>query len=275
MAVATAYVAVNMNNWQFYETLDIFGDSNHITETLAGSRRSEYYGSGFAGDDVNGITDGTLTRVEHYLSGALQYQVTGLSHDAVAIYQYLSTDNATVLPYLFGGSDTFNGSAFADSLNGYNGNDSLKGNGGNDILNGGGGNDVLIGGSGADRLLGGAGNDTLTWDINDPMVDGGGGNLDVLKAGSLNLTQIDNAKIKGIEVINMTNGANNTLTLNAKDVLDLSSSTNVLRVLGNDGDGVKMAGTGWSNAANDLTGFDKWTHSNGAILQLANVIDVV
>jgi Ca2+-binding RTX toxin-like protein len=162
-----------------------------------------------------------------------------------------------------------------DTIEGNGGKDQLNGGGGNDILNGGAGNDVLNGGAGADVLLGGVGNDTLIWDKNDSRVDGGGGNLDVLKAGALNLTKIDNAVIKGIEVINMTNSANNTLTLNAKDVLDLSSSTNELRVLGNDGDSVKMAGTGWTNASDNLDGFDRYTHSNGAILQIADVLTIV
>jgi hypothetical protein len=279
MAIATTNVALNMNNFPFYEwrnvaepvTVNNLGTI--VTELLVDGRHSIYTGSGFS-LTVDGIATGTLNQVEHYLNGNLQYRVTGLSHSASVVSDYLEQDDQGVLSFLFNGNDTFHGSSAADQLNGYNGKDTLKGNGGNDVLNGGAGNDKLIGGAGADRLLGGGGKDILTWDKNDTEVDGGGGNLDVLKAGTLNLTNFDNALIQGIEVINMTNGANNRLTLNAQDLLDLSDSTNVLRVLGNPGDSINIVGS-FNDASDNLAGFNRYTLGNGAVLQVDNDITSV
>jgi hypothetical protein len=45
-----------------------------------------------------------------------------------------------------------------------------------------------------------------------------------------------------IEKIDITGSGNNTLILNLNDVLDASTSTNVLKVLGNSGDSVNASG---------------------------------
>lgn len=134
------------------------------------------------------------------------------------------------------GNDTLIGNYLANQL---------IGNGGNDILTGGAGADVLNGGTGADRLRGGNGNDTLLWQAADTRVDGGTGAGDALKllSGNLDLAGISNARIINIEKINMTGGGNNTLTLNESDLLDLSSTTNTIRVLGTDLDTVNILGS--------------------------------
>lgn len=132
-----------------------------------------------------------------------------------------------------GGRDTLIGNFAANRL---------IGNGGNDRLTGDGGADVLNGGAGKDRLNGGAGNDTLFWTPGD-RCDGGAGN-DVLKlsGGNLHLTRVDQSHIQNVETINMKGAGDNVLTLTARDVLDLSSSTNKLKVLGEAGDSVKIVG---------------------------------
>lgn len=123
------------------------------------------------------------------------------------------------------------------------GNDHVSGGGGNDRLVTAGGNDVLDGGIGVDTLDGGSGKDTLYWQASDALVNGGAGSDTLrLRSGNLDLTAIDNARIQNIETINMTNGGNNRLTLNASDILDISSSTNTLRVLGDSGDSVNIVG---------------------------------
>lgn len=170
----------------------------------------------------------------------------------------------------WGGADILSGDAGRDQLFGGAGQDRLNGGQGVDRLAGDAGNDILNGGGGADQLVGGGGNDTLVWDRFDRRVDGGSGSGDVLKAGTLNLTTISNSLIKGIEVVNMTNGANNTLTLNARDLLDLSSSTNVLKVLGNAGDRIDIVGN-FTNASDNLAGFNRYTFG-GATLQVDNDI---
>ena len=277
MATATTYVAINMNNWQFYEWRDVAnpvtvnGAHTVVTELLVNNRKSVYTGTGFSLTE-DGIATGTLNQIHHYVGATLQYKVTGLSRNASVVSDYLEGDSAAVLNYLFSGNDTFNGSGSADGLNGYNGADKLYGNGGNDTLNGGAGNDLLNGGAGADRLLGGTGNDTLVWHALDSLVDGGGDTLDKLKCGTLDLTAVINTKIKGIEVIDMTNGANNTLTLNAQDVLDLSPSTNVLRVLGNAGDKVNIVGG--FNDVGMAGAFHKYTFGGATLLVDTDITSV-
>ncbi|OJA03206.1 hypothetical protein BGC33_02250, partial [Bathymodiolus thermophilus thioautotrophic gill symbiont] len=56
----------------------------------------------------------------------------------------------------------------------------------------------------------------------------------------LDLTQIDNGRIQDIEIIDLTGSGNNTLKLNLNDLLDISSSTNVLKVMGDAGDKVDI-----------------------------------
>jgi hypothetical protein len=119
------------------------------------------------------------------------------------------------------------------------------------------GNDTLIGHGGMDVLNAGAGNDTIainasnivalaqTGTGNRARVDGGG-NTDTLKLDgsdlTLNLTNISNTRIQDIEKINITGSGSNTLILNLNDVLDTSTSTNILKVLGNSDDTVNASG---------------------------------
>lgn len=160
-----------------------------------------------------------------------------------------------------------------DRLTGNAAKNTLTGNGGNDIIDGGAGNDVLNGGTGADRLQGGAGNDTLTWDGLDTRADGGAG-VDVLKftTSDLDLTAILNTKIVNIETINMTGSGNNALTLTSDDVLDISSTTNTLKILGNVGDEVRLQ-TGFIQGAT-LSGFETWQNGS-AIAKISEDVNVV
>lgn len=122
---------------------------------------------------------------------------------------------------------------------GSSGADRLIGNGAANRLNGGGGDDTLSGGAGADSLKGKAGNDVLIWRATDVRLDGGA-NTDTLRVtgGNLNLTAEPNTKIIDVERINMSSVGINTLTLSAQDVLDISSTTDKLRVFGNEDDTV-------------------------------------
>jgi hypothetical protein len=62
----------------------------------------------------------------------------------------------------------------------------------------------------------------------------GGGNIDTLKlngsGSTLDLTKIINTRIQDIEKIDITGPGSNTLILNLSDVLDASTSTNILTV---------------------------------------------
>ncbi|AYQ55811.1 alpha integrin [Bathymodiolus thermophilus thioautotrophic gill symbiont] len=119
------------------------------------------------------------------------------------------------------------------------GDDTLIGNGGTDVFNAGAGNDTIV--INADNLAK-LSSKMLSSDLL-ARVDGGG-NTDTLKlAGAdlnLDLTQIDNGRIQDIEIIDLTGSGNNTLKLNLNDLLDISSSTNVLKVIGDTGDKVDI-----------------------------------
>jgi serralysin len=117
--------------------------------------------------------------------------------------------------------------------------DFLEGLAGTDTLNGGAGNDTLDGGTGGDVLRGGDGNDLLLWDSADVRVDGDGGK-DTLQCGDLDLTAATNTRIQDVEVIVCESS---TLTLNKADILDLSSTTDTLKVFGNVGTEVDIVGT--------------------------------
>ncbi|SFF14555.1 integrin alpha [Nitrosomonas sp. Nm166] len=135
----------------------------------------------------------------------------------------------------------------------------IRGTPGDDILTGtseaerfkaGDGNDRMIGRGGADEFLGEAGNDYIRIsDLDFESVDGGIGNDTLALGGSgLNLNLTDMAgKISGIETIRLFGTGDNTLTLTAADVLNLSDTTNTLRVNGNASDRIVGLSHGWGD----------------------------
>ncbi|MCB1357963.1 MAG: hypothetical protein KDK53_16230 [Maritimibacter sp.] len=91
-----------------------------------------------------------------------------------------------------GGSNTLEGTDYADQLNGRSGNDTLDGGAGDDVLKGAAGDDDLSGNRGNDILLGGSGNDVLSGSWGKDWLDGqtgngalkGGGSQDRLAGGT-------------------------------------------------------------------------------------------
>jgi Ca2+-binding RTX toxin-like protein len=170
-----------------------------------------------------------------------------------------------------GGDDTFIGGAgndylHGDTYNGYSrlrGNDRLIGGAGNDTLHGGyfegddflkggSGKDVLSGGWGADTLLGGRGDDVLDWEVafqEEPQDrvsgDGGSDRLRVI-GDDLDLTALANDLILDVECITLNDYYSSIvaqkLTLHEADLLDISSTTNRLKVFGGSEDSVNIVG---------------------------------
>ncbi|SFF17335.1 integrin alpha, partial [Nitrosomonas sp. Nm166] len=141
--------------------------------------------------------------------------------------------------------------------NSFTDNGVIRGTPGDDVLTGtsaaerfeaGDGNDRMIGRGGADEFLGEAGNDYIrVSDLDFESVDGGIGNDTLALGGSglnLNLTDMS-GKISGIETIRLFGTGDNTLTLTAADVLNLSDTSNTLRVNGNAGDRIVGLSHGW------------------------------
>jgi hypothetical protein len=152
---------------------------------------------------------------------------------------------------------------------GTTGNDTLSGTAANDVIFGGRGDDVITGNGGIDRLAGGTGNDTLIIsNANFGRVDGGA-DIDTLRlAGTngftLNLSTLAAVAIKDIERIDLVAGSlNNTLTVTQQTLMNLSTTTNRLTVLGGSGDTVNASGFTATGSATD-NGITYTTYTNGA-----------
>ncbi|SFF17312.1 integrin alpha [Nitrosomonas sp. Nm166] len=167
----------------------------------------------------------------------------------------------------------FGRSSFTDEgvIRGTPGDDVLTGTSEAERFEAGDGNDRMIGRGGADVFLGEAGNDYIRIsDLNFESVDGGIGN-DILALGGsgLNLNLTDMAgKISGIETIRLFGTGDNTLTLTAADVLNLSDTTNTLIVNGNEGDRIVGLSHGWGDGG--IHG-DFHTYFNDAAVLLVGV----
>ena len=133
----------------------------------------------------------------------------------------------------------------------------IKGTTGDDILKGsthaehfiaGDGRDNLLGRGGADVFDAGAGNDAIRiGDLRFASIDGGDGN-DVLHLAGANLNfdlATLGSNIQGIESICIYGRGDNTLSLTAESLLDLSDTTNTLKVQGNSGDHIFVQDSGW------------------------------
>jgi hypothetical protein len=160
---------------------------------------------------------------------------------------------------------------------GTTGNDTLSGTAANDVIFGGRGDDVITGNGGIDRLAGGTGNDTLIIsNANFGRVDGGA-DIDTLRlAGAFNLSALAAVAIKDIEVIDLVAGSlNNTLTVTQQTLMNLSTTTNRLTVLGGSGDTVNATGFTFGSAQTENS-INYTTYTNGlANLWVQNGVTVV
>jgi VCBS repeat-containing protein len=141
------------------------------------------------------------------------------------------------------GEDTYlgsdlNGTAAAEVFIGTDGNDSIAGGGGADAFSSGAGDDAIHLGapdssdSSFLKINGGSGFDTLILDGSDMTL-----NLSAPGTGS---------RVMGIEQIDLGGSGNNALTLNLRDVLNISDTSNRLFVTGDAGDSVTSLGQGWA-----------------------------
>jgi len=151
------------------------------------------------------------------------------------------------------GDDIFTGTRAAESFEGGDGNDRMIGRGGADWFDGGAGNDYI-------RIS----DDTFQW------IDGGSGTDTLGLAGSgfnLDLSSVID-KIQGIEIIGLYGVGDNSLTLTAQDVIDLSATMNTsrpLKIKGNAGDSVTGLSSGWTDGG--IRGnFHEYTQGDAVVL---------
>jgi len=93
---------------------------------------------------------------------------------------------------------------------------------------------------------------------------------------TLDLTNIDQSAISGIERIDITGNMDNTLSLTLQDVLDLSTTSNELTILGDIGDTVNATGFADSGLTRQVDGETFAIYTNaGATLLVEEDINVV
>ncbi|MGV8711864.1 MAG: beta strand repeat-containing protein [Nitrosomonas sp.] len=175
--------------------------------------------------------------------------------------------------YIVFGSSDFGGGVLLQTIPGTTGDDVLRGTAAAEIFDAADGNDLLIGRGGADVFRGGAGVDQIKVpDLNFASIDGGTG-ADILhldgKDLHLDLANLGD-KIHGIETICLFGRGDNTLTLTADSVLDLSDTSNTLILHGNAGDHVTVQDDGWVDGG--VKGFyHSYIHDDAVLLVGANL----
>ncbi|MCE7915554.1 MAG: hypothetical protein DYH15_12995, partial [Nitrosomonas sp. PRO4] len=179
--------------------------------------------------------------------------------------------------YIIFGSRDFGGGQLP-TIPGTPDDDILRGTSAAERFEAGDGNDLMIGRGGADVFRGCAGVDQIKVpDLNFQSIDGGSGN-DILhldgKDLNLDLASFG-SKIQGIETICIYGRGDNTLTLTADSVLNLSDTSNTLKLHGNAGDRVTVMDDGWVDGG--VKGFyHTYTNDDVVLLVGANLaIDFV
>ncbi|RFO96304.1 hypothetical protein DIC66_13405 [Rhodoferax lacus] len=211
-------------------------------------------------DLIVGAPLGTSTGASYVIFGGTQYATT---------VDLLGDANANALV----------GTSAADTFAAGAGNDTLLGNGGADVMYGGAGNDTFVlNASNIAALQSNLGSGGNTGQL--ARVDGGTG-IDTIQlsgGASLDLTKVSNAggatpddlsRINSVEVIDLkSDSAANTLTLQLKDIVDMSGmnvfnsgntslvsgaalastvSRHQLAVFGNTSDTLSIDASGWTN----------------------------
>jgi len=167
---------------------------------------------------------------------------------------------------------------------------SLAGNSDDNTLTGSSLDEIFIGNGGVDNISGGFGDDAiiingdnvaeLSTADSDASIDGGEGEDTLIIDGAdivLDLTAIDSGVISDIEVIDLTGSGDNSITLDASEILQITDGDNTIRIDGDAGDSVDVADftDTDTNQTVDGTDYDVYTDGGTASLLIDPDLDVV
>ena len=145
-------------------------------------------------------------------------------------------------------------------------------------LVGGAGNDsLLVGMNSSATLSGGQGDDIAFVPLTASFHLDGGGGTDTLAllgdSGTFDLTALPDSNLQGLEVIDLTGLVGGTLILNQLEVLNLSNTSNTLKVR-TDGDDTIEIGSGWNQGIDRQIGselFEVYRQGEATLLVLIPV----
>ncbi|SEF75742.1 integrin alpha [Nitrosomonas ureae] len=250
----------NPNGRQSGSSYVVFGKASEFDATVNLMPLDGVLEGGRSGSSVSGVGDVNGDGFDDLMVGAGGGTV---SYGGNAYNSYYTPSSGYVI---FGSSDFTDGNEV--DFPGTPGDDIFTGTKAAERFEGGDGNDRMIGRGGADSFDGGAGNDYIR--ISDDTfqwVDGGSGTDILGLAGNgfnLDLSGVID-KIHGIETIGLYGVGDNSLTLTAQDVIDLSDTTNTLKIKGNAGDSVVGLSSGWTDGG--IRGnFHEYTQGDAVIL---------
>ncbi len=204
--------------------------------------------------------------------------VNGDGFDDVIVGNPYSSSNgySSGASYVIFGSRDFGGGG-GNVIQGTPGDDVLRGTSAADIFEADDGNDLLVGRGGEDVFKAGAGNDKITvTDLDFVSVAGGAGNDVLHLAGNgLNLDLADfGGDISGIETFCLFGQGDNTLTLTAADLLNLSDTSNTLKVNGNAAGHIIVEDGGWVDGGSRGSGYYHVYTNDEAVLLVGQNITV-
>jgi len=151
------------------------------------------------------------------------------------------------------------------------GNDTINGGAGADSLTGNDGNDTLNGGSGVDTLSGGNGDDLLIASSEDALIDGGAQATNDSMQIEADFSDISDAQIVGIEIIDLSTGAFSLSVNDQGEGFTINTGNNADNVVAGAGNDILNGGSG-DDTLNGGEGSD--TITGGAGADLIIIVDV-
>ena len=146
---------------------------------------------------------------------------------------------------------------------------------GNATISGGAGKDTLAAGTGEDSLDGGEGNDSLIiLDTLFEKISGASGSDRLILNGAdltINIKDHSGSTLTDLESIEISGSGDNKIILDKDSVLDISSTTDTLKLLGNKGDEADL-GSGWSRVISSGSSSKKILTQGSAKIEVSGSI---